>query len=516
MRLAPPLAPWLITGLALALSGCPQFDDHGPAIPTLGPVAVGDQLLTADQYDQSLVAVSVDAGRVEAIKRIPLAGEPSLLAALPDQRGVLVLERDTETLERVSVPDGAVTTFEVGAAFEGLSISPDSSAAIAYFPPGTATAVFHNANEIAYVDLDPSTPPEEAVVRRTLASLGGAPLAVYPSPELNGRRFAFVLSEEHVAILDLADPTARERSVPLVSLNTGGQRTPKDIRFEVDETGDEPALWAVITTLEGNSVYALRVFDSVPEEAEGASFDVRLTQLAGFTSGGDVSLTQLPDGRLVSLMVSPANGTATVTYLENGNSDTVQLGAGVNRLDTYFEEGRPIAVIYRSGGTAFHILDIGAIEEKKDKAFRTRYANHAIQSLLPIPNTAFFVAFHNDTDEAVSVINADTDRVTSFGRTGYVRDVILSQELGRLYLLTRVDSADYLVNVQLGNFHPTAAPVPNGASRLLLLPGVGTVATSADLVGGQLVLWPADVTTEDTAYAVPAYLLDGLLDRAAN
>jgi len=514
MRLAPPLTTGFVTALALALGGCPQFDDHGPAIPTLGPVAVGDQILTADQNDESLVAVSVDAGRVDAIKRIPLSGEPTLLAALPDHSGVLVLERDTETLERVTVPDGELTTWDVGAGFDGLSIAEDGTAAIAYFPPGTANAVFHNANEIAYVDLDPNTPPENAVVRRTLASLGGAPLAVYPSPALGDRRFAFVLSEEHVAILDLSEPNSRERSVPLVSLNTGGQRTPKDIRFELDDTGDVPALWAVITTWEGNSVYALRVFESISEEQGGANFDVRLTQLAGFTSGGDVTLTQLPDGRLVSLMLSPSGGTATVTYLENGNSDTVQLDAGVNRLDTYLEEGRPIAVIYRAGGTAFHILDIAAIEEKKDKAFRTRYANHAIQSLMPIPGTPRFIAFHNDTDEAVSVINADTDRVTSFGRTGYVRDVVLSQDLGRLYLLTRVDSADYLVNVQLDNLHPTAAEVPNGGTRLLLLPAVGTVATSGDLVGGQLVLWPADATTDDDAYAVPAYLLDGLLDRA--
>lgn len=510
MRLAPPL----ILGLSLALAGCPNFDDHGAAMPTLGPIAVADQIITADRQGEALVAVTVGDGRVDTIQRIALSGEPTYLAALPDDSGVLVLERHSETLERVTVPDGDRTTWLVGAPFEGLSISPDATAAIAFFPPGTATAVFHNANEIAYIDLRPEVPVEDAVVRRTLASLGGAPLAVYPSPMVGDRRFAFILSEEHVAILDLSDPNARERSVPLVSLNTGGQRTPKDIRFAVDETSGEPALWAVITTYEGNSVYALRVFDSVPEEQGGASFDVRLTQLAGFTSGGDVSLTQLPDGRLVSLMVSPASGTATVTYLENGNSQSVQLHAGVNRLDTYLEEGRPIAVIYRAGGTAFHILDVGAIEDKKDKAFRTRYANHAIQSLLPVPGTPLFFAFHNDTDEAVSVINADTDRVTSFGRTGYVRDLVLSQVLDRLYLLTRVGNDDYLVNVQLDNLHPTTSPVPNGASRLLLLPGAGTVATTADLIGGQLVLWPAGDTSEDTAYAVPAYLLDGLLDRA--
>ncbi|MGM0575994.1 MAG: hypothetical protein ACQEXJ_09720 [Myxococcota bacterium] len=504
----------LLVGLTLA--GCPPFDEADQAPAPLGPVAAGGQILTADADTSELVAVTVEAGRVGTIERHALAGVPTRLELLPDASGVLVLESDDHLVERVSVPDGERTTWDVGAPFEALSVSPDSDTAIAYYPPGTAGAVFHNANEIAHVDLRPEVPPEDAVVRRTLASLGGAPISVHPSPLVGGRRFAFVLSEEHVAILDLSDPTSRERSVPLVSLNTGGQRTPDTIRFAVDRSGDAEALWAVVTTLEGHSVYALRVFDSVPTEADEPDFDVRLSQLAGFTPGGAVDLVTLPDGRLAAVVLSPSAGTATITYLATGNSDSVHLGPGVNRLSVYEEDGRPVALVFRSGGTAFHILDVAAVAEKKDKAFRTRFAADGISDVHPVAGTPMFVALHDSADEAVSVIDADTDRVTSFGRTGAVRDMVLAPSLGRLYLLTGLGADDYVVGVRLDNLHPTAARVPAGADRLLLLPSAGTVAASAGVSGGHLALWPADRTHDGATHVVPAYLLDGLLDRAPN
>ena len=126
MRLA---LPCLILGLAL--TGCPNFDYNGDTRPTLGPVAVGDQIITADRHALELVTVSVASGRAVAIARSELAGLPSYLEALPDESGVLVLESDSETLERVTVPDGDRTTWSIGAAFGGLSIAPDATTAIA-------------------------------------------------------------------------------------------------------------------------------------------------------------------------------------------------------------------------------------------------------------------------------------------------------------------------------------------------------------------------------------------------
>ncbi|MCA9516022.1 MAG: hypothetical protein KC635_13845 [Myxococcales bacterium] len=513
-----PLHRALTLGCALAtaaaLGACAEIpEDHDAATTSLGPIAVGAHLIAADLVADELVTLAVDAGDVTAVRRVPLAGHPSALAALPDGASALVLSRSAERLDKVTLATGERATYALGAPFEALAVSPDGDAVLAYYPRGATSAVFHNENELAYVDLRDGVPPEDAVTNRTLASLGGAPLGVYASPPAFGRRFALVLSEEHVAVVDLHDPDARERSVPLVSLGTGGTKTPLGATFAVESTGGEEVLWALVTTAEGGSVFALRVADAPPSALGDPSFDVRLNQLAGFTAGGSVALATLPDGRLVSLMTSPSAGTVTVTELDHGTSESLTIESGLNRLYTYVDEGRPTAVMFRAGSVSFHILDVAALEERKEKSYRTRFAQRPIVDLLPIPDTPLFVAFHNDALEGVSVIDADTDRVNGFGKTGSVRGVLLAQDLGRLYLLTRVDSEDFVVAVTLADLHPEVVAVPGRADAMLLSRDGGTIATTADLPGGQLVLWPALLADDSEALAVPGYLLDSLLDR---
>ncbi|MFT7580149.1 MAG: hypothetical protein ACI9MR_001816 [Myxococcota bacterium] len=521
-RLPRAVAALVCLPLFAPLPACPNLD-HQVESDVLGPVVAGDQLLFADRFSQELIALTLADGDATGIRRVALSGPTRTLAVLPDGSAALSLNATTETLDRIPLtpagPSSDVVSLELGAPFEALVVSPDSDAAIAFFPPGTATTVFHNTNEIAFVDLRPETPVEDAVTRRTLASLGGAPRSVHPSPEVDGRRYAFVLSDEHVAVLDLSAPDTRERSVPLVSLNTGGQRTPLAIEFAIgtDNTG-ESVLWGVVTVAEDNAVYALKITPTLPTGPQEPAFDVQLSQLGGFSAGGQVTLVREPDGDLVTIILNPAQGMATVTKLSNGFAQSVVLSSGINRLDVYTEGDRPIALIYRQGSTTFHILDVAELRAKKDKAFRTRTARQPIASLLPVPGTPLFFAFHDDANEAVSVIDADTDRVTSFGRTGTVRQAIIAQDLGRAYFLTQLGSDSFLVSVQLDNLHPESSPIPGGADTLHVMPAAGTVVASRvdeATLGGHLVLWPALFTVGDASRALPGVLLTGLVDRAA-
>jgi hypothetical protein len=252
-----------------------------------------------------------------------------------------------------------------------------------------------------------------------------------------------------------------------------------------------------------------------PEASDGAPFQVLLNQLAGLSPGGDVELMMLPDGRLVALLVSPSQGTATMTELRTGDARTVSLGAGARHIRTYREGDRPIAVLFDGSSSAFHILDVAAIEAKKDKAFRTRHATLPIEDLIAVAGTPLFVATHPSSTAGVSIINADTDRITPFGTTGIVKQMQLSQPLGRLYLLTRVQSDDYVVSVDLATLHPEVAVVPQGSDTLLVLEDALTVATYSDLPGGLLTLWPSGATVPEATHAAPGFLLHQALDRAA-
>lgn len=513
-RLPLPLVLACALAATAALAACADFpDDRDAPTSALGPIAVGAHLVTADLGTDELVILDVDEGALSSIRRTELGGPPSALTALPGGDGVLVLSRAAQRLDRVGLAAGDRSTYPLGAAFGALAVSPDGDVVLAYTPRGAASAVFHNQNELATVDLRAGGSPEDAVTHRTLASLGGAPLGVFVSPPASGRRFALVLSEDHVAVVDLRDPGARERSVPLVSLGAGGARTPLTATFAVEVTDEGEVLWALVTTVEGGSVFALRVAAAEPSALGEPAFDVRLNQLAGFTSGGSVALVTLPDGRLAALITSPSAGTVTVTELDHGTSASLSIERGLNRLTTYVDRGRPMAVMFRAGGTAFHILDVAALAERREKAYRTRFAQRPIIDLLPVPDSALFFAFHNDALEGVSVIDADRDRVTGFGRTGAVRAVLLAPELGRLYLLTRVSGEDFVVSITLADLHPEAMAVPGRADALLLAPDGGTLATTAELPGGQVVLWPALLTEGAAPLSVPGYLLDSLLDR---
>lgn len=489
---------------ALTLSACPVASppDFGTT-PALGPVAIGDQLVLGDADADALVILDVDDGALVGTRRVALDGTPSLVTQVPDANIALVLSSTDRKLDIVATDGDAHTSVDLGAPFGGLAVSPDGDIAIAYYPPGTANAVFHNENEIALVDLAAQT-----VARRTLPSLGGAPLALHISPRVGARRYAMVLSDEHVAVLALDAFDMPERSVPLVSLTTGGNRTPTGVTF----ASDGVTLWAIVATREASSVYALEVVPSVA--SDGPDFDVRLSQLAGITPGGAATLLTLDD-TLYTLTSSPSASTLTLTELATATGKSLALDLPIDHIDLFEgRQGRPMALVWSSrNGTRFAVVDLLRMADGANRAFEVRTSRDVFSALLPIPASARFIALHGDADQAVSVIDADTSRITGFGRTGEVKDLRLSPELGRLYLLTHLGSDDFMVSVDLATLHPEVALVPEGADALALLPGVTTAAAVAYREGGHLGLWPALATGDDRTQVVTGFLLDALFQR---
>lgn len=500
----------LVVAFACTLStGCFQPDGVWDQVPeVVGPEMVGDRLVFGDRTRQGLLVARLADGGVAAIERVPLQGAPSAIQALPDGTGVAVLQSEAGVLSVVRFDGGPQSHWPLGANFTGLRLSPESNAVLAFFAKGADSngGVFANTNEVAFVEL--ASGDDAPPLRRSLAGLGGTPESFHVSPQLGSTRYAFVLSTSHVAIVDLTRPTSAERSVPLVSLVSGGVRTPKDVVFAVDDT--DGTLWSVVTTTDGDTAFALQI---LPTDAGGdeAPFDVRLTQLAGVGGGADVALTRLNSGQLVALLANRYTDILTVTDLATASSQTIDLGSGVERIDIFTAEDRPHALVYAPGRTAFHIVDIEGLSDKKVKAARTRHAHRAIQRIIPVAGTALFGAVHDDAEEAFSIIDTTIDRVTPFLQTGLIRDVVVAtaQDIGagprRVFLLTHRPSEQrsYLVSVTLDDFHPEVAEVFGPAERLMVLAAVGTVAVVSTQQAGQLQVWPAGATTDEQAQRIP-------------
>ncbi len=516
------MAPLRISLACLAMVAACDVTPPAPPRP-LTPSVVGDHLAIADVDAASLAILDPAAGHAGALRRLPLSGPPSLVVPVPGRGAALVLSRTERTVDLMDLTEGASParrSFDVGAPFEQLTVSDDARFAVAWFPPNTASAVFHNENEVALIDLSAELEPAAAVSRRTLPSLGGAPRLVAFSPPVGNRRYLFALSDEHVAIAAADAPERRERSVPLVSLTTGGARTPTAITFGTQmDSGGVTTLWAIVTTAEGNAVYALAITPRADPEAGEADFDVNLSQLAGIGPGGAAMLLALPpreEGgreRLATLTTHPGAGTITLTDVLTATGRSLPLSQGLNRIVRFRgERGVDEALVYARGArsSTFHVVDILAFDTGEQRATRTRTTRESFSDVVPIPGSARFVILRDNPEAAVGILDADTDRVAGFGRTGMIRSLQLDTDLDRLYALTYVDGADWLVSVDLADLHPEASRVPVGGEALYLLPGADTIATWSSRSAGTLVLWPALSTLPEDAFAMPAFLLGGL------
>lgn len=500
--------------LGLACDGLTPPDMTAPA--ALGPLALGPSLVMGHPDAKGLVVLDLDAGEVAAVRRIPLGTTPSLvLPARPDtaDTSALVLSKADRALHLVDTATGESRRLSLGSPFEGLVVSPDARAALAYYPPGSASTVFHNENEVAHIDLSPDTLPEDAVTRRTLASLGGSPRFIALSPRVAERRYAFVFSDEHVAVVDLDEPARPERSVPLVSLTSGGTRTPTAVAFGVSGV----TLWAVISTAEASSVYALAITRSATAAPSAAGFDVNLSQLTGAGPRGAAALVTVPlptGDTLYSLTTNPATATVTLTDVATATGRSLSIQTGLDRLHLFESQGRPMALTWASTNPyTFHVIDLTAMARAQNKAFKTRSSRSPFSRLLPIPNSPRFIALHPDNDQGLTVLDTDTDRVTSFGRTGQVRDISISENLDSAYVLSRLGQETWLVSIDLKTLHPEVALAPAGAETLAVLTASDTIAAIAYPSGGLVTLWPASNTSDAATRVIPGFLLDGLFSR---
>lgn len=513
--LRPPLYAFWLSTFALPLVACPE---PSPTDLTtyrhLGPVPVGTSLVVGLPEADELTILDLEDGRPAATRHIVLDGPPSLIVpAVPGSAdpSTLVLSRDSRTLDLIDLESGLRRSLALGSPFEGLAVSPDARFALAYYPPGTASSVFHNENEIAHIDLDPAIDPALAVTRRTLASLGGAPQIVALSPRVANTRFALILSEEHVAVVDLFAPDRPERSIPLVSLTSGGARTPTGVSFGVEgET-----LWAIVSTAEASSVYALAITPSTAAEAEPSGFTVRLSQIPGAGRNGAATLIPLtlPTGQaLYTLTTNPSTSLITLTDVATATGKTLTLSDGLDRLHLFESENGPTALLWSStSGSTFHVVDLVAMARQQNKAFKTRTARAPFSDLIPIPGSPRFFAIHRSTDQGLSVIDADSDRVTSFGRTGEVRSLVLSDD--HAYALSRLGQETWLVAIELDSLHPEVALVPDGAESLAVMSEANTIAALAYAPGGLVTLWPLTDTSDAATLSVPGFLLDDLFAR---
>ena len=411
-------------------------------------------------------------------------------------RGVQPQRRPDDEPPQLMLLDGGTTpklkqTYTLTEPMEQLVLDPQNEWAVVYGSSGVVV----NLNELVLVDL--AQQGSAALSFKTLRSFGGSPkrftftgpLAV---PGGNPRRFLIVERDSDLVLIDLANPSGAEVTVPLPSTDVGGTASSAQVVYDL-----ETATVAVRVT-GTTSVFLLQL--AAPAEA-GQDFSVvtNLVDVGGLPATIDFVHNSL-GLRLVALvgtnavLVDPDTATtqaapmpAAFTGIRRITSDlnpsaqatdgdvALLYSPNVNKI-AYFNLGGAPGALYRS----IESYDIGVAVKDVIDVPGEEFFDH---KLLETPNQQFYVLDLSTRQSAPMKTNAgltlevapDGQRVWAFkfGQEGFAS--VDFATLHPVSLIAERPVSD-VFDIESGNGQRTAIALHAGAGTA---PGLGATVLDA-------------------------------------
>ncbi|MFT7625127.1 MAG: hypothetical protein ACI9WU_004318 [Myxococcota bacterium] len=495
----------LVALMGPLLAGCPdraaRFDD---SIGLIGPHLVQGRAVYLSRGRRAALILEPSTGSFTVA---PLSSPPQNGQPVPGQPELAVLLSDAEVLEVIDTEQGGVTTFELGSAFDALSLSSDGGFALTSFAGGAA-GVLSNAAEVAVVDLD-AAPSDTNPTRRTVASAGGTPIGIDVSPPFGatGRRIALVRSINHLAALDLTQPTGATRSIPLVSPGSDATVVPQQIEFSV--AGEILNVFIRVSGL--NDVYHLR-FDG-NADVDGAPLPL-LNQFAAGSAPSDIAVW--PGESLSLLIVNAGSQDLTIINVQSAQAATVALDTPVDSILLYDGASGREALIYAAGGVSaqFHRVALGDLAVKKSKAVETRSLVSAIGEVEAVAGGAWFLVTHVGGNAAVTLVEGAGNRVMPFTGGGTVQDVAVAEDGSTIWVLSNQAGIPRLGVIDVASGHPESMDLNVGktvSGLHRLADSDFLLVTRTDSLGALTLVRTSDVEA-GLSTDITGFGLSGLLD----
>jgi hypothetical protein len=210
-----------------------------PAYGLTGAVAVVDSSL------ERLTVLHSPSPLTLAAQSIPLGKDLATAQTSFDRKTLFVLSRGVQPQRnpddeppKLLLIDGSTTpkverSYTLTEPMDQLALDPKNEWAALYGGSGVVV----NPNELELVDL--SGTGSAAITPKTLRSFGGkpnrftftAPLAV---PGGDPKRFLIVERDSDLVLIDLANPSASEVTVPLPNTDVGGSATSAQVVYDAD------------------------------------------------------------------------------------------------------------------------------------------------------------------------------------------------------------------------------------------------------------------------------------------
>jgi hypothetical protein len=242
---------WLASGvLMLGCGGRPSAwdTDFQPATNTNGLAPAYGMTGSVAVVDSSLERLTVlrsPSPLTLSAQSIPLGKDLAAAQTSADRKTLFVLSRGVQPQRNPSdeppqllLIDGSTSpkveqSFTLNEPMDQMALDPKNEWAVLYGGSGVVV----NPNELELVDL--SATGSDAITSKTLRSFGGkpnrftftAPLVV---PGSDPKRFLIVERDTDLVLIDLANPSANEVTVPLPKNDVGGSASSAQVVYDAD------------------------------------------------------------------------------------------------------------------------------------------------------------------------------------------------------------------------------------------------------------------------------------------
>lgn len=477
------------------------------------PLALDERVVWLDSANDRALTLDVGASnpepRVDAFE-LPARPLHGVRRNARDELLVLLADSDDDS-GKLAVLDaaGVDRVYEVGAQFDAITQSDDGRHAFVYFSPnraagsGQSTLLF-NPNEVAIVDLDRNG--SEAVVARTLRSLGAAPQRVEFSPPMDvageTRRLAVVFFQSELALLDL---NHLDRPEFTIELSRGSSLALTEIRW----SPEDQKIYLIASG--SNDVFVLRLLPASDNRSN--DFEPSLNQLGTDAAPKDMAIFE--SGGQRKLLVASTNSaqvveasSSRVTQIPLVNAaDRILLFEGSSPFDGAIEQR---ALLYRLGSAGVTFLDLAEVEERTTRN-REEFNVSAIRSLVPLEDNLVLL---NHQDRSLSILNLDERTASPIHAQVELDDAVPNLELDRIWVAPPGQRTVGFID--LSNLHPGQASLDLPISDLLLFQNTRTpriVITHPDSLGALSILSAEDPSDASRARTLRGFFYEGVLDQ---
>lgn len=528
-----PMYARLGAAVMLLTAAChPRDEAWDLSLDPLPPVTAGAAMFFV--VPASARAVVTNLAQPEgAPRQVAVGTDPVLVQARNDgatPRGeALVLSRgargdlgvDPEPGSLTAIPSaGAARRYALGSPFNALSQTDDGRYAMAYFRPQSASGrLLYNPNEVAVVDLD-APPSSTNPTPRTVRSFGGVPNSVVFSPgiEIGGvsRRFAVVLSDAYVTLLDLDHPARPEVTVRLTLPEDPRAIRPEQVLFDVAEAT------IYLRAAASNDVYVLKLNAVSATDAAQNDYRPTINQLAAGRSPADLALIGEAGMRRL-LVVSPGSRDARVIDARANTVTTVPLDAAANRILLFTgaspsnPAARAQALLYAVDGAtqAVSFLELTDIDARRAQNVETLNLGRGVQSALPLLDRGVVMLGHQTSAGLGQLSLLDLARRTAAPIFAEVSLTGAQFDSDRRSLWIAPRGSNRLGFIDLQTFRPGEIRLDASTERVVPLRGDAAgrnrVVAVHEGAGGWISLIDANDPRRASVRSLRGYLLSDLL-----